>query len=112
MKMDEEKKLQEEAEIPLSKEEKEKALGGAVVLLSGLVALIVYLSLRNTYSALSPEDTYKYFVQKNIEFICSASLYAYGEDYLVSKKNGWELFDKKYFKKGDMLLDIRGCKKR
>ena len=44
-------------------------------------------------------------------FICASSPMRTGSHYLVSKQNGWELYNTNYFKKVDLLVDSKSCSK-
>ena len=42
-------------------------------------------------------------------FICSSSPPRTSPRYLVSKENGWEIYDTDYFKKEDLLMTFMSC---
>ena len=42
-------------------------------------------------------------------FICTSSPMFTSSHYLVSKENGWEIYDTDYFKKEDLLMTFMSC---
>ena len=42
-------------------------------------------------------------------FTCASSPLITSSRYFVSKENGWSIYDAKYFKKGDLLVDFKSC---
>lgn len=52
-------------------------------------------------------DTY-YFLAGGT-FICTSSPMLTSSRYLVSKENGWEIYDTDYFKKEDLLMTFMSC---
>jgi len=44
-------------------------------------------------------------------FTCASSPIITSSRYFVSKENGWSIYDAKYFKKEDLLVDFKSCKR-
>ncbi len=44
-------------------------------------------------------------------FTCTSSPMLTSSRYLVSKENGWEIYDTDYFKKEDLLMTFMSCSK-
>lgn len=54
-------------------------------------------------------DTKKEAFEKNQTFLCATGI-TNNQKLLVSKSNNWEIYKEVYFKREDMLLEIRLCK--
>ena len=46
----------------------------------------------------------------SVTLLCATSIYRYGEQVFVSKKSGWILYERDFFKKGDRIVYIQSCK--
>lgn len=83
------------------------------------VVIFIYFMIENKDLAVEGKPNRLERLQVSKEFrdgemyICpvSNSRYIEQERYLVSKKTGWVIFNKIYFKKDDLLLDIDMCSK-
>ncbi|MBS4067709.1 MAG: hypothetical protein A2525_06105 [Sulfurimonas sp. RIFOXYD12_FULL_36_11] len=54
-------------------------------------------------------DTKKEAFEKNKIFLCATGI-TNNQKLLVSKSNKWEIYKETYFKREDMLLEIRLCR--
>ena len=54
-------------------------------------------------------DTKKEAFEKNQTFLCATGI-TNNQKLLVSKNNNWEIYKESYFKREDMLLEIRLCR--
>ncbi|MGE0738214.1 hypothetical protein [Sulfurimonas sp.] len=54
-------------------------------------------------------DTKKEAFEKNKTLLCATGI-TNNQKLLVSKSNDWEIYKESYFKRDDMLLEIRLCK--
>jgi len=78
----------------------------------GIVVAVVMVidtpneSMKKHYKELQVKNI-KLF-NKHVSMICSTS-HLSKENYLVSVKNDWSIFNNEYFKKGDLLLSIDKC---
>ncbi|MDD5201722.1 MAG: hypothetical protein PHH41_01120 [Sulfurimonas sp.] len=99
-----------------SKEEKEisrNAITAVVIVLSFIGVFMYELAgmsenLSQAEKAKKAKSDEAYFFQGG-SFICSSSPMLTSAIYLVSKKNGWEIYDTKYFKKEDLLMTFMSC---
>lgn len=79
------------------------------ILAIGTIVLIPFLFLKGAFyftNILNTDEKIELFY-KNRKFICSSL----NSNYLVSKNSQWKIFNDKYFKKDDLLIDISKCKK-
>lgn len=53
----------------------------------------------------------KAYFLANGTFTCASSPIITSSRYFVSKENGWSIYDAKYFKKEDLLVDFKSCKR-
>jgi len=51
----------------------------------------------------------KKLFNNSVALVCATSTYRYGEQVLVSKKSGWSIYEKDFFKKGDRIIYIKSC---
>jgi len=73
----------------------------------GTTALVIMLF----WDAKDTKDTLAYnreLFQTDKVLQCSAL----GISYIVSKKKGWRLLDKRHFTDGDIILAVKNCKKK
>ena len=54
-------------------------------------------------------DTKREAFKKNQTFLCATGI-TNNQKLLVSKNNNWEIYKETYFKREDMLLEIRLCR--
>lgn len=77
------------------------------VLIFGSIILIPFLALKGGfvfYNELDNDEKIELFKKKK-EFICST----FNDKYFVSSKSNWKVFNNKYFKKDDLLIEILSC---
>lgn len=51
------------------------------------------------------------YFSNNGSFICRTSFLEIRNIYLVSKKSDWEIYNNRYYKKGDFLIGMENCKR-
>lgn len=108
--------MQTQEQPQRSKEEKEISRNAitAVVIVLSFIGVFMYAlagiaeSFSQTEKAKKAKSDEAYFSQGG-SFICSSSPMLTSAKYLVSKKNGWSLYDANYFKKEDLLVDFKSC---
>ncbi|MDD3834356.1 MAG: hypothetical protein PHS42_02680 [Sulfurimonas sp.] len=87
-------------------------IGGLVVAItiSTLFMGVMYLLKQGVnYINTFDLDTKKEAFEKNQTFLCATGI-TNNQKLLVSKSNNWEIYKEVYFKREDMLLEIRLCK--
>lgn len=108
--------MQTHEQLQLSKEEKEisgNAITAAVIVLS-FIGIFFYSIVEETDKATKLEKKKQnqsdadYFSNGGA-FICTSSPLLTSAKYLVSKENGWEIYNANYFKKADLLVDFKSC---
>ena len=71
------------------------------------VALMAFAKWHDNPDNRNPKLNIQHF-KNNKSLICQNSLGG-GSAILINKKDGWELYKKQYFKKGEELLNIEYC---
>jgi len=105
--------LQTQEQLQLSKEEKEITHNAilATAIIFSFVGIFIYaiagVSIE-TEKAKKAKSDEEYF-SHNGAFICSSSPLLTSAKYLVSKNNGWEIYNTSYFQKEDLLIDFKSC---
>lgn len=57
-----------------------------------------------------PNNNNKELFHNSVALLCATSIYRYGEHVLVSKKSGWSIYKRDFFKKGNKVIYIKSCK--
>lgn len=70
---------------------------------------VVFVTLMQGCSEPTGNNNEKLF-NNSVALVCATSVYRYGEQALVSKKSGWSIYERDFFKKGDRVIYIRSCK--
>ena len=76
-----------------------------IVIITGVVLAAI------VHGCSAPTDNYnKKLFNNSVALVCATSTYRYGEQVLVSKKSGWSVYERDFFKKGDRIVYIQSCK--
>ena len=70
---------------------------------------VVFVTLIQGCSEPTGNNNKKLF-NNSVALVCDTSVYRYGEQALVSKKSGWSIYKRDFFKKGDRVVFINSCK--
>lgn len=74
-----------------------------------IITGVALTTLMHGCSAPTGNNNKKLF-NNSVALLCATSAYRYGEQVLVSKKSGWRLYERDFFKKGDRVVYIQSCK--
>ena len=74
-----------------------------------IITGVVFATLMQGCSAPTNDNNKKLF-NNSVALLCATSAYRYGEQVLVSKKSGWSIYERDFFKKGDRVVYIQSCK--
>lgn len=82
----------------------------AIFIVGSIFMGIVYLlksgvNYINTFDMNAKKEAF----ENKKTFLCATGI-TNNQKMIVNKNNGWEIYKKEYFKKEDMLLEIRLCK--
>ena len=74
-----------------------------------IITGVVFVTLIHGCSR-PPSNNNKMLFHNSVALLCATSVYRHGEQALVSKKSGWSIYERDFFKKGDRVVFINSCK--
>lgn len=95
----------------LKKGEKSSVRAVAFIFIGSFLFIVTLSYLVWLYENSANKEKVRAFYHKN-SLICETGVLQNKQHYIVSIKEGWSIYDDKYFKKEDLLLEIINCEQK